>query len=81
MKPKNTGVGRLSLLQWSFLTQELNWGLSPALQVDFSPTGYEGSPNIIEHLLFAEAVLGPEKKNRPLPQEHTVCRRDRQAVW
>ena len=26
-KPKNTGVGSLSLLQWIFLTQEFNWGL------------------------------------------------------
>jgi len=26
-KPKNTGVGSVSLLQWIFLTQELNWGL------------------------------------------------------
>ena len=26
-KPKNTGVGNLSLLQWIFLTQESNWGL------------------------------------------------------
>ena len=26
-KPKNTGVGSLSLLQLIFLTQELNWGL------------------------------------------------------
>ena len=26
-KPRNTGVGSLSLLQWIFLTQELNWGL------------------------------------------------------
>ena len=26
-KPKNTGVGSLSLLQWVFQTQELNWGL------------------------------------------------------
>ena len=25
-KPKKTGVGSLSLLQQSFLTQELNWG-------------------------------------------------------
>ena len=24
-KSKNTGVGSLSLLQWIFLTQELNW--------------------------------------------------------
>ena len=26
-KPKNTGVGSLSLLQGNFPTQELNWGL------------------------------------------------------
>ena len=26
-KPKNTGVGSLSLLQGIFLTQESNWGL------------------------------------------------------
>ena len=26
-KPKNTGVGSLSLLQWIFLTQKLKWGL------------------------------------------------------
>ena len=26
-KPQNTGVGSLSLLQWIFLTQELNWDL------------------------------------------------------
>ena len=26
-KPKNTGVGSLSLLQRNFLTQESNWGL------------------------------------------------------
>ena len=25
-KTKNTGVGNLSLLQWTFLTQEWNWG-------------------------------------------------------
>ena len=26
-KPKNTGVGSLSLLQENFLTEESNWGL------------------------------------------------------
>ena len=36
-KPKNTGAGSLSLLQWIFLTQELHWGF-PALQVDSLPT-------------------------------------------
>ena len=36
-KPKNTGVGTLSLLQQIFPTQELNPGLW-ALQVDSLPT-------------------------------------------
>ena len=36
-KPKNTGVGSLSLLQGIFLTQKLNRGLL-ALQVDSLPT-------------------------------------------
>ena len=32
-KPKNTGVGSLSLLQWIFLTQELNQGLLNCRQI------------------------------------------------
>ena len=37
-KPKNTGVGSLSLLQGNFLIQESNWSLgSPALQADSLP--------------------------------------------
>ena len=32
-KPKNTGVGSLSLLQQIFLTQELNWGLLHCRQI------------------------------------------------
>ena len=36
-KPKNTGVGRLSLFQRIFLTQELTWDLL-ALWVDSLPT-------------------------------------------
>ena len=49
-KPKNTGVGSLSLLQGFFLTQELNWGLLLCrwilyqLSYQESPTGStEGS--------------------------------------
>ena len=38
-KPKNTGVGSLSLLQQIFLTQELN---SPAFQVDSLPADLPG---------------------------------------
>ena len=32
-KPKNTGVGSLSLLQGIFLSQELNWGLLHCRQI------------------------------------------------
>ena len=42
-KPKNNGVGTLSLLQRIFPTQELNLG-SPALQADSLPTELQGKP-------------------------------------
>ena len=45
MKPKNTGVGSLSLLQWIFLTQESNWGLQHCRWVLYQ-LNYEGSPII-----------------------------------
>ena len=42
-KPKNTGVGSLSLLQGNFLTQELNWGLLNHRQILYQ-LSYQGSP-------------------------------------
>ena len=42
-KPKNTGVGSLSLLQRIFLTQELNWGLLHCRQIPYQ-LSYWGSP-------------------------------------
>ena len=42
-KPKNTGVGSLSLLQGNFLTQELNWGLLNHRQILYQ-LSYPGSP-------------------------------------
>ena len=45
-KPKNTGVGRLSLLQGIFPTQELNQGLLHYRQILYQ-LSYEGSPNNI----------------------------------
>ena len=41
-KPKNTGVGSLSLLQWIFLTQEFNQGLLHCRQILYQ-LSYEGS--------------------------------------
>ena len=42
-KPKNTGVGRLSLLQRIFPTQESNWGLLHCRLILYQ-LSYEGSP-------------------------------------
>ena len=42
-KPKNTGVGSLSLRQWIFLTEQIE-PESPALQVDSLPTELSGKP-------------------------------------
>ena len=47
-KPKNTGMGSLSLFQMTFLTQELNWGLLHCRQMSFYQLSYQGSPNYYE---------------------------------
>ena len=44
-KPKNTGVGSLSLLQWIVLTQDQNWGLLPCRQI-FLPAEPSGKPRL-----------------------------------
>src|SRR5574337_837688 len=53
-KPKNTGLGSLSLLQQIFLTQELNWGLLHCRQILYQ-LSYEGSPKKMKvvHFLFS----------------------------
>ena len=45
-KPKNTGVGSLSLLQWIFPTQESNWDLLHYRQILYQ-LSYQGSPDIV----------------------------------
>ena len=40
-KPKNTGMGSLSLLQWIFRTQESNWGLLHCRQILYQ-LSYQG---------------------------------------
>ena len=44
-KPKNTGVGSLSLLQGIFPTQELSWGLLHCRRILYQ-LSYQGSPNV-----------------------------------
>ena len=46
-KPKNTGVGSPSLLQWIFPTQELNWGLLDCRWILYQ-LNHKGSPRILE---------------------------------
>ena len=43
-KPKNTGAGSLSLLQWIFQTQELNWDLQNCRWILYQ-LSYQGSPD------------------------------------
>ena len=52
-KPKNAGVGSLSLLQGIFPTEELNWGLLDCRQILYQ-LDYQGSPRrgLQFHLLF-----------------------------
>ena len=45
-KPKNTGVGSLSLLQRIFPTQESNWGLLHCRQILYQ-LSFQGSPDWI----------------------------------
>ena len=45
-KPKNTGVGNLSLLQQIFLTQESNWGLLHCRWILYQ-LSYQGSPQYL----------------------------------
>ena len=57
-KPKNTGLGSLSLLQGNFPTQELNWSLLQCRQIPYQ-LSYQGSPiksnngkRIVNDLIF-----------------------------
>ena len=50
-KPKNTGVGSLSLLQGIFLTQESNWGLLHCKWILYQ-LSHKGSPRILEWVAY-----------------------------
>ena len=51
-KPKNTGVGSLSLLQWIFPTQELNQGLLHCRWTDSLPAELSGKPIKTKFIIF-----------------------------
>ena len=52
-KPKNTGVGSLSLLQWMFPIQESNWGLLHCRQILYQ-LRYQGSPIFLRIRVFCK---------------------------
>ena len=71
-KPKNTGVGSLSLLQWIFLTQGSNRGLLHCRQILYH-LSYAGSPNI--HIEWKKCHLCPSFPCPGLQQDlREACR-------
>ena len=62
-KPKNTGVGSLSLLQWIFPTQELNRGLPHCRQILYQ-LSHKGSPRILEWVAYPFSRGSSQPRNR-----------------
>ena len=63
-KPKNTGVGSLSLLQWIFPTQELNRDLLHCRRILYQ-LSYQGSPSDNVHILLSRVTNLPARDAGP----------------
>ena len=61
-KPKNTGVGSLSLLQQIFPTQELNWGLLNCKRILYQ-LSHKGSPRILDRVAYLFSRESSQPKN------------------
>ena len=72
-KPKNTGVGSLSLLQGIFQTQELNWGLLHCRWI-LQQLDYEGSPTMQSR----QKIVGTKSRSWETSQKPTVIFK---VVW
>ena len=59
VKPKNTGVGSLFLLQQIFPTQESNRGLLHCRQILYQ-LSYQGSPHLVKAMVFPVVMYGCE---------------------
>ena len=68
-KPKNTGVGSLSLLQHIFPTQESNWGLLHCRQILYQ-LSYQGSPRLNNLPKVAELWVGEPRPVQKPPFLH-----------
>ena len=62
-KPKNTGVGGLSLLQWIFPTQGLNPGFPHCRQILYQ-LNHKGSPRILEWVAYLFASRSSQPRNQ-----------------
>ena len=79
-KPKNTGVGGLSLLQQIFLTQELNQGVLYCRRI-LAQLSYQGSPGLSLLMCKMRTVLILWEFVRiPWVKDARVCRTVR-ALW
>ena len=56
-KLENTGMDSLSLLQWIFLTQELNWGLLHCRWILYQPSYQESLGNLPSKPHFCEYFI------------------------
>ena len=63
-KPKNTGVGSLSLLHWIFPTQESNWGLSHCRKILYQLC-YRGSLRTLEWIVYPFSKRSSQLRNPP----------------
>ena len=92
-KPKNTGMGSLSLLQWIFLTQESNWGLLHCRRTLYQ-LRYRGSPVADEKTLINSLLISlilymgklKDRQNKKWPQRSLILRSlqtglSSQSVW
>ena len=77
-KPKNTGVGSLSLLQLIFLTQELNQGLLHCRRILHQPSG--NPPPHSQSLIKYSSVLCPLTFQKQ-DQCHRVDRLNIYSPW
>ena len=55
-KPKNTGVGSVSLLQWLFPAQESNWCLLHCRQILYQ-LSYQGGPSVSHWLICRNCII------------------------
>ena len=73
-KPKNTGVGRLSLLQQIFLTQESNWGLLHCIRILYQLSYQEAlERDRNKSFLNLSYLTKAELCKRQLLQPHPHC--------